>query len=194
MMDWDQLQQQWQAEAGPTPMPESAADILRADAQMREKLVRRDRIETIAAVALALVFALFAVVDVFASHWLSAAGHAGLALWAAWVPHRLRRSRKEGAAPPADAPLREHLLRSRDAALAQARMLERAWLWYVLPCVAGLAVTTLADSGPTPLALGYLALVVVAGVAVAWWNRRAARTRMRSHADALLRQLQALDE
>lgn len=193
-MNWNTLQQQWQHDASAVPAAPPVDELMRADEKLRSKVLRRDRIETLAAAVVMVVFVGYALLAAALSEWLLVIGHAGIATWAAWVPYRLRQSRRKGAAPAPDAPLREHLARSRDATLAQARLLERAWLWYVLPCVVGLFVVTLADSGPTPIALAYLALVALAGAAIAWCNRRVAHRKLLPHAEVLQRELDALTD
>ena len=78
--------------------------------------------------------------------------------------------------------------------LAQARMLEQAWLWYFAPCAAGVAGLAFSISGFTPKTIVYVAFVGVFCVVMAKANRVAARTAFRDHAAAIARQLEHIDE
>lgn len=78
-----------------------------------------------------------------------------------------------------------YLARQRDAALVQARLLERAWLWYLTPPAVGIFGLTLAMSGVTTRSMAYLACVVALYSGLACINRRVARTQFRAHADQL---------
>ena len=112
--------------------------------------------------------------------------------WAAVVPLRLRHARRQVPEEDPQLPLVENLGRQRDAALAQARMLEQVWLWYLGPPLIGIVGITLALRGPSMFALVYLSVVVVLYLGIAWYNRHAARTKFRAHAEELQRQIDAL--
>lgn len=190
-MDWDRIHDAWKQQ--PVPPTQVAIDTLRErDATLSRQVRTRDRVETIAAVVVAVWFALVALGEAATGAWLASASAAWLVAWAVYVPLRLHRARRQDPGSAAGLPLLQHLERQRARALAQARMLERAWLWYVAPVVVGLAGLTLATSGPTRGALAYLGGCLLLGIGVAWLNRHVARSRFRNHADALARQIAAL--
>ncbi|TKS54536.1 hypothetical protein E4582_07050 [Luteimonas yindakuii] len=190
-MDWDRIRNEWRQQ--PAEQGAIAIDALRhRDEALARQVRSRDRIETVAAVVVGLAFTAIGVVAVRVGAWLEVMFAAWLVAWAISVPVWLRRGRAPSRQADPGLPLLQHLQCRRDLALAQARMLERAWLWYVAPAMVGLAGMTLAASGPTPGALGYIGICVALGVAIAWWNRSVARTRFRRHADELQQQIETL--
>ena len=191
-MDWDKLRNQWRETAPAAPL--MAVDELRAlDASLWKKVRRRDMVETAAAVIGAVFFGLTTVGTLVEREWLQAGFALLITAWAVWLPFRLRRARRSAAADGHDASMLEHLRRQRDAALVQARMLERIWLWYLAPPATGLVGLTLARDGYTRGALGYVAAVLLLCAGLAWLNRHTARTQFRAHANTLQRQIDALE-
>lgn len=190
-MDWKKLGQQWRSE-GPSA-PAVPLDELKArDEALRKQVRRRDMLETLAAVAVGIFFALAAVVLVIGGNWVAAAFSALLVAYAAFVPVKLRRARRWLPLVEHHMPLVEGLARQRDAAMAQARMLEQVWLWYLVPPGVGILGLTLAIGGITRGSLAYLGMVLVLYVGIGWLNRHVARTKFRTHAMALQRQIDAL--
>ena len=190
-MDWDKLRTEWRGAVPAAALLE--VDALRAlDRSLWKKVRRRDLVETIAAVVVAVFFAVVAIGTLARGEWLQAASALLISSWGAWLPFRLRRSRKAAAGDGHDVSTLDYLRRQRDAALLQARMLERVWLWYLTPPAIGLAGLTLARDGLTAGSLRYLGVTLVLYVGLAWLNRWTARTQFRAHADALQRQIDAL--
>lgn len=190
-MDWEMMRQQWRSEAPAAPAV--PVDELEArDRKLQSQVRRRDLIETLAAVAVGIFFALVARDAAVEGNWVALAFAALLVGYAAYVPLKLRRTRRQLPVVEHEMPIVEGLAQQRDAALAQARMLEQVWLWYLAPPGIGLAGLTLATSGATPGALAYLGGVAVLYAGIAWLNRYVARKEFRSHATALQRQIDAL--
>lgn len=186
-MDWNTLQQRWRQQPGTGPAPE-LTELLDSNEQLRRQVLRRDRLETWAAVAVAIAFALIAWHDASASNWLAAGSSLFVALWACWVPLRLRRSRLPEV--PFDLPMRSHLQRQAAALREQARMLETVWLWYELPPTLGVIVYWLAVRGyPKALDWIFFAFTLLIGVSIIWLNRRVARDKFRTAADRVDEQL-----
>ena len=192
-MDWDSMKQQWRQDA-PVAAAVSIEELQSLDGTLRKRVRRRDLIETVAAVAVAIFFTLTALGMAAEGEWVALGFSVLLVLWAVAVPLRLRQARLQVPEEDPRLPLVENLGRQRDAALAQARMLEQVWLWYLTPPMIGIFGLTLALRGPSIFALVYLAVVVVLYLGIAWYNRRAARTKFRAHADALQRQIDALNQ
>ena len=191
-MDWDKLRNQWRETAPAAPL--MAVDELRAlDASLWKKVRRRDMVETIAAVVVAAFFGLTTLGTLVEREWLQAGFALLITAWAAWLPFRLRRARRSAAVDGHGASMLDYLRRQRDAALVQARMLERIWLWYLAPPAAGLAGLTLARDGFTKGSLGYIGVLLLLYAGIAWLNRHTARTQFRAHADTLQRQIDALE-
>lgn len=190
-MDWDSMKQRWQHDA--PAVPAASIDELQAlDQAIRRRVRRRDLVETVAAVAVAVFFTLTALGMASRGEWAAVGFSVLLVAWAAVVPLRLRHARRQVPEEDPQLPLVENLGRQRDAALAQARMLEQVWLWYLGPPLIGIVGITLALRGPSMFALVYLSVVVVLYLGIGWYNRRAARTKFRAHAEELQRQIDAL--
>lgn len=192
-MDWDSLKQQWRHDAPAVPAA-SIAELQALDKAMRRRVRRRDLIETVGAVAVAVFFTLTALGMASRGEWAAFGFSVLLVAWAVVVPLRLRQARRQVPQDEPQLPLVENLGRQRDAALAQARMLEQVWLWYLGPPFIGIAGITLALRGLSMFALVYLAVVVVLYLGIGWYNRRTARTKLRAHAGELQRQIDALNE
>lgn len=192
-MQWEQLQQQWQQRNEAAAAPPDMRMLLQADQALQARVRSRDRRETLAAIVVVAWFAVSAVLSIIGGAWLQASVHVFIAAWGVVVPLRLRWARRHPGEPQVTASLHEHLRQGRDSAVAQARMLESAWLWYVLPVVAAISVREWAGSEPSPGDLTYLALVYAGGIVIAWLNRLAART-FRRHAESLDRMLEALED
>lgn len=193
-MDWDSMKQQWQTRApGVGPATPSAEQLRRESDRLQRTVRRRDLRETIAAVVVGVFFLLLAGSGFSRGSWAGASFALLLVVWAGYVPFQLRRARRKLPDPRPDLPLRIFLQRQREAALAQARMLERAWLWYVAPCTVGLLGLTFSTPGEGAGRLLYGGFVIALGVLVAWINRRAARQVFRAQAHTLEQRIDSLD-
>lgn len=192
-MDWDKLQDQWRASVPAVPL--IAAEELRTlDRSLWRTVRRRDLVETVAAVVVGVFFALITLASLLEREWLQAAFALLVTAWGAALPFQLRRARQAASVDGHGASMLDYLRRQRDAALAQARMLERVWLWYLGPPAIGLTGLTLARDGATQDALRYLGVVLLLYAGIAWLNRHTARTRFRAHAGMLQRQIDALED
>lgn len=193
-MDWETMRKQWQAAGEPAPRPALAEVVSEADA-LAAIVRRRDRLETIAAFALLVLFAAWAW-SLFADGNALAGGFALLvAASSAWIPLLLWRARARlPGEPRRDQAVRTYLGRQRDAMRAQASLLERVAWWYVVPPAVGVIGITFALQGSTLYAWGYAAAVVAFDAWVVHINRRAARTRFGAQAARLDEQLRSLEE
>lgn len=193
-MDWNELRHRWhEVQATPVP-PTLERDVEARDRALRDAVRRRDRLETLVAAAMAPLFAGIAAWLASRGAWIAFGFCALIVAWIGYVPWRLKQARRALAEPRPDLTLVEYLRAQRDAMLAQARMLEQAWLWYVAPCVVGIAGLVLSLGGVTTKTVAYLAVVGAGGIVLAYANRRAARTEFREQAAAIARQLERLDE
>ena len=193
-MDWDNIRQQWQTQPPASPSAAPSAEHLRQESdRLQRRVRRRDLLETIAAVVVAVFFLWAAGSGFSRGNWVGASFALLLVAWAVFVPFQLRRARRKLPDPRRDLPPRTFLERQREAALAQARMLDRAWLWYVAPCMVGLLGLTFSAPGVETGDLLYGAFVVALGIFIAWINRRAAQV-FHEHARGLGQQINSLDE
>lgn len=191
-MDWDSMKQQWRQDAPAAPAV-SIQELQSLDGTLRKRVRRRDLVETVAAVAVAIFFTLTALGMAAEGEWVAFGSSVLLVAWAVVVPLRLRYARSRVPEADPQLPLVENLGRQRDAALAQARLLEQVWAWYLTPPMIGIVGVTMALRGPSVFALVYLAVVVVLYLGIAWLNRRTARTKFRAHAERLQHQIDALN-
>lgn len=191
-MEWDQVRNRWQQQPV-AAVPAMTIHALRErDKRLARAVVWRDVLETLAAIAVVGFLSVYTINALGNEYWWRALAAGGLVAWAVFVPLRLRQARRRAAPPLPSLSLAEHLNRRRDAALAQAHMLETAWLWYVAPCVIGVTALSLTVAGPTVEVMIYLAVVLAFGVVLALLNWHTGRTRFRAHAEQLQAQLDAL--
>ena len=190
-MNWNQLREQWQQQEAATDAPDIRLLEQRDDA-LRAAVRRRDRRETIAACVVAVVFAIDLPFAAAAGQWWRFAFALLLVASALMTPLILRLGRGEGGEMAADAALLQSLRGRHAHARAQARLLEWAGLWYVAPMAVGLVGFTRVVAGTSPLAVGYIALVLAFSLFIAWLNWRAARRSLRPHVQHLQAQIDAL--
>jgi uncharacterized membrane protein len=190
-MDWDDIRSRWREDV-PHATIVPIEELRRTDGRLTRAVRRRDRIETVAAVLVAAFFSLGCVVAGMQGRWIAVAFGLVVVAWAVWLPFAFRRARRE--VPDADPRMPQllYLTRQRDAALVQARLLERVWLWYLTPPAVGIFGLTLAMDGITVRSTAYLAGVLALYAGLAWVNRRVARTQFRAHADLLQAHIQRL--
>lgn len=191
-MDWDTLRNQWREAAPAAPL--MAVEELRArDASLWKKVRWRDLLETGAAVVVALFFCLATIGSLVEREWLQAGFSVLIIAWAVRLPFQLRQARRHTAVDGHGASMLEYLRRQRDAALVQARMLERVWSWYLAPPAIGLVGLRIASDGLTTGSLRYIGLLMLLYAVLAWINRYTARTQFRAHAARLQRQIESLE-
>jgi hypothetical protein len=195
-MSWKDLQDQWKR-AAVTPLPASTVrDTLRRAQRLRRRILWRDGIETV--VALAMVPIVFGWLRdaVHARVWLMEASAALLLAWLFYVPWRLWRARRLLPRNDSSLPLPRYLELQKQAMLAQARMLEQIVWWYLAPPMLGIAGLAVGKHGLTRSVLIYLAAVFVVYAVIARLNKRAAKHNFRRRAadiDATFRELAALE-
>lgn len=192
-MDWDDIRQRWREDVPDAPLTPIGA-LQQSDRKLAKAVRRRDLFETAAAWLVAAIFAVWCVVAAVQGRWLLLFFGLVVTLWAVWVPFVLRRARREVPAVDHRLPPRLYLSRQRDAALLQARLLERAWLWYLTPPAVGIIGLTLTLDGFTTGSMAYLAGLLAVYAGLAWLNRHVARTRFRAHAEALQSHIRRLED
>lgn len=190
-MDWDTIRKEWRRALPDAPLL-SMEELRKRDRSLWKTVRRRDLVETIAGGFVAVFFALVAIRALGSGAWMQGGFALLIAAWGVYLPFPMHRSQRLALQPDHGLALIGHLRQQRDAALAQARMLERVWLWYLTPPAIGLTGLTLARDGVTAGSLGYIAVLAVLYAVLAWVNRRAARTQFRAHAEELQRQIDAM--
>ncbi|MBD8527145.1 hypothetical protein [Pseudomarimonas arenosa] len=193
-MDWNTLRQRWQSAAETIQAPADVEALRERDRQLRATVKRRDRLETAVALLVAPLFVWVAWDSAAEGHLLRAGFALFIALWGGFVPLRLWYSRRQMPTLHADRPLLEYLGEEREAMLAQARMLESIWIWYLAPCAIGVLGLVLSVRAPTLGTWIYIAVVLGFCALIGKANKVAARTRFRALAEDIGRQLQVLNK
>lgn len=183
-MDWERIGRQWREQA-PDGEPATLEALRERDRALWRKARRRDLVETLVALVVVVVFAVAAQRLLEVGNWLAGGSALLIVAWAAWLPFRLHRGRRLAVEPDPGMPLLAWLEHRRDALLAQARMLEQIWSWYLAPPAIGAGGLKLGIDGLNPDSLAYFGFVLVLYAVIGWLNRRAARTRFRARADEL---------
>lgn len=171
----DDVRQLWREQAVPPLQPLPTDELAAQSQQLRHKVGRRNRRETVAAGLVAAVFLAYAW---FFPYWLTKLGALLTAAGSAVVVWQLHRRVSPLPLPEA---LGASLLQFHRAELVRQREALRAvWRWYVAPFVPGLVLYLCGrqiENGrwqPWPFVITAL---VLAGVV--WINRRAAQRLQR---------------
>lgn len=191
-MDWKHIQQQWQAQHEDANGLDVEA-VRRRDAKLHAQVRRRDWLETAVALVVGPFFGGVAWHLGAAGNWGGMGAALLLSLWALYVPWHLWLTRRRLPQPQHELPLRDYLRQERDAMLAQARMLEQIWLWYLGPCAVGLVGLVLARGPVTVYKLVYLGVVFAMFAFIGYANRYVARTQFRVLVTQIDQQLDQLD-
>lgn len=194
-MDWNRIRTQWQSGSGkgPVRIDDGMLDALRKRERLLSATVRRrDWLESGIALLIAPIFAFAAWRAGLREAWWPMFFSVWLTLWVAYVPWHFWRVRRRMPRPEAVLPLHDYLRQQRAAMLAQARMLEQVWLWYLAPCAIGVIGLNFAAQGATTGNFIYAAIVLAFCAFLARLNRRAARTQFRDLAAQIDRQLEQL--
>lgn len=194
-MNWNTLRQRWQhAEAGAqaTVDPRLIDDVRARERRLRAAVQRRDLLESGVALVLAPIFGYMSLRAGLGEKWWSMFFSAWLTAWTLYVPWRFWRVRRRMPDARTDLPVVDYLRRQRDAMLAQARLLEQVWIWYLAPCGIGVVGLNFAANGPTAGNFAYAAIVAAFLAWLGRLNRRAARTQFRDFVAEIDRQLATL--
>ena len=184
-----ELRAMWQdsPEEAPTPT-DLLADVQQQAEALSRKVLRRDIVETLAAV---FVWGVFAVAAFKAPGLVPKLGlllGTGFLVAPVWKLHHERRKHRE---TPPDAPVAHHLERELERVKGQIRLLDRVASWYVTPLaiggtviLAGLAavVPTSSPGGRAVAVLASVAFSAVLFLGLGWvivrLNRFAIKTNL----------------
>lgn len=195
-MTWENLQDNWQHTATAALSPTVVRDTVRRSLTLRLRLLWRDGIESVIALALVPVAIGWALTAAHADKTLSALSFALLAVLFLFEPWYLWRVRRLLPRSDFGLPLSRFLELDRAAMLAQARMLETVARWYLAPFFVAFTGVILGDLGPTRKAFAILALVLLVCVILnsvnGWAARRIFRRRI-ADIDAQQHELAALE-
>lgn len=191
-MEWLELRQRWQQSPRDNDV-DTMADAVHARIRSERRTVfLRDRIETLCAIVILPIFLLSAIGAWARGAWWTVAFSLFLVAWLAFVPWRLARARRALPVARREQPLAAFLAQERDALLAQARMLEQVWRWYLGPAALGVIGFFASIQGFGLATMLYTLIVLTAYVAIDRLNRRAARGYFRTRADEIRRLIETL--
>lgn len=172
-MNWNDIQAQWKRTADPSASIE-AAELVPARPIWRI-IRRRDGLESVVGVLLALFFAGISVLLFQATLPLPALFALWLTLVCIYIPLRLRRARQMIPTPDPGQPVIEFLRAERAALVGQAQMLSSVWLWYWGPIAVGTIGFYVSVTGWNTRSLAYVAFVIAVCAGVEYLNRKAVR-------------------
>ncbi|MGK7312511.1 MAG: hypothetical protein ACN0LA_09750 [Candidatus Longimicrobiales bacterium M2_2A_002] len=152
---------------------------------------RRDRLETLAAVVVILVFGFEAVT---ATAWLERTGAAIVVVASAFIVWWLRRTRSGSGSVAGDAsaavlPVAERVRLERDSVDAQIRLLESVLWWYLAPLALGISLFILGLGTGTLLTVASLVGLIIVYAVIWRINQRTVRRELRPRRERLSRLL-----
>jgi hypothetical protein len=175
-MEIEDLRGAWRRQGEEGAAADSSAELRRVRERAEElskTVARRDRLETLVAVALLPVFAWLAFRT---SLPVSKAGAAIIAVACVLIPLRLRWAR--GSSPDPTLPTTDFLRRERERVQTQARLLRSVLYWYLAPLGIGVVLFV----GGSPVAVAWKVAYAVIVTAFFGWvlhlNHRAVATEL----------------
>jgi hypothetical protein len=151
---------------------------------------RRDRLETVVALAIA---PFFAAVVVLGTDSVARLGAAILTVSCLGIPLRLAHARRGFRGARRDRPLKTFLREERERVLAQVHLLSTVLWWYLLPL--GVGVVMVFSGARSPMATTiYAAVVAVLYGGIYWLNQRAIATELKPRLEEIEAMLGAVLE
>ena len=170
-MSWENLRDNWQRTATAPLSSTAVKDTMRRARTLRFRILWRDGIESVIALALVPVAVRWMLSAMHAHKSLSAASFALLAALLLYVPWHLWRVRRQLPRSDATLPLARFLKLDRAAMLAQANMHATVARWYLAPVFLIMTGVLLGDLGPTPKAFAALFVVLLICVILDRFNK-----------------------
>ncbi len=165
-MTFDDLSQSWQRANGGSVSPEVreqlVASVCRKVERLGATILRRDIIETIAAVAVVFCFSL-TIISV--ESYAAKVGAAIVVVGACYVVYKLHRTRTIRAPSHPDASVREFCKTEMERADRQIHLLRTVLWWYISPFVIG---ANLVFAGANGFGLASVAYCVCT-LLLSWW-------------------------
>lgn len=193
-MNLDDAKRYWQAQPEPRDAAMSDTQILelvkRRSRAFDTQIRRRDRIEAITAVVVAVLF----LPALLSAPWLARAGALVMLAAIAFILVKLNRARSIRTPEDSDRPLSELLNSERAKVDAQIRLLESVAWWYIVPPGIGAIMVVVGLVGISWFTLVYAVFVVAISVWIYRLNQRAARHDLRPRREELVRLLEQLKE
>jgi len=175
-MNLDELDNVWRTTNEVAATREQREQLYAAAGRRVERLwnriVRRDFVETIAAVVLMFFFGRYFFTtepEYIVSRW----GAAFLVCWSLFIIYKLHRTRMVQRPTSPDAPVREFCRTELDRLDRQIGLLRGILWWYIVPCMAGVNVVFVGLAGIGILSLAYSIFTVLLAWGIYGLNQRA---------------------
>lgn len=172
-MNWNDIQAQWKESTHPSASIEAAELV--TPRPIWRIIQRRDRLESVVGVLLALFFAGMSVLLFQTTLLLPALFALWLTLVCLYIPLRLRHTRQMIPTPDPGQPVIEFLRDERAALEGQRHLLRSVWLWYWGPIAVGVIGFYVSITGWTTRSLAYVAIVIAVCAVIEYLNRKAVR-------------------
>lgn len=157
-MGFDDLPSAWQRENKQSLSPEEReATIARVSRQVERlggAVIRRDMLESIAAVVIAILFAGF-IAFAPADQVLAKLGAGLLVCWSMFIIYKLHRTRRNQDPAPLDVCVREFFRTELGRLDLQIQLLRSVLWWYIAPCILGVNLMFVGMAGISLASLAY---------------------------------------
>jgi len=175
-MKFDDLASAWQEQNDQSLSPEDREAIIARVCRRVERLsgvvIRRDVIETIAAVVVIIFFGGF-MYNAPTDYVVSKFGAGFLVCWALFIIYKMHRTRTIQRPAPIDAPVREFCRIELDRLDRQIQLLGSVLWWYIAPCIIGVNIMFVGLAGLGIDSLAYCIFTLLLAWAIYALNMRA---------------------
>lgn len=178
-MNWNELPNTWKQSEEKQPMELSIDALQHRERTTHRRVRRRDLLETVVAIPLAVFFAAAGVILLKKGVWLSGAAALWLTASCIYIPWRLREARKLLPVLRPETPTLEYLRCERDALHAQYELLNGILRWYLGPLGVGVLAFYAGIKGWSSDTAWYTAAVTGLYGLIYLGNRAAAQKRIK---------------
>ncbi len=173
-MTFDDLREQWQESNAQIARQRSRELALVSVCRTVEKtnltILRRDIIETVAAV---VVIFFFGIAMFSLPSWTAVAGAALIVVWAVFIIYKMNRTRMKNRTRDIDLSVREYYEGEAESIDQQIEMLRSVLWWYLLPAFVGVNLVFIGLSSSLLAPAMYFVAVLVLYTYIWWLNQRA---------------------
>ena len=177
-MQWNEHRKQWQ-QSSDGSAEKIAAKPPALVTRLRRQILRRDLLESAIAFLMLPFFVLFSWKAVAHQKWILLAFLLFLIGAIVYVPWRLWQERRKLPKADPQTSIRDYLEAERAAMLAQAKLLEGIWWWYLGPLGVGVVGVYVSIRGLVWQSLAYAVAVLVVYLMIGKGNAVAARSQFR---------------
>ena len=194
-MNFDQLGEEWRATNAAAATPEQREQLIATTRRRIEsfwrRILRRDLIETAAAVFVIMAFGLMQFRSDFAT--LERIGAGVIVVGAAYIIYRMHTARRSTRPPAVEAPLKDYCNTELVRLAIQIKLLRSVLIWYLAPIMLGLVLMSFGRHGLTKPFLADLAVYAALTLGIHSLNQWAVRKQLIPLRDELLTLRDRLD-